>query len=319
MNRMLTLLILLVHYLDANSGIFVRFSVSDGVDNIEIKAKIETKVTQILTEINTAYMENRSLDYSKTDVNQRVQQSLIMLWEKLPFKCTDEEIIGNCIATDSGYQIRSIPLLMEPIEVKDSTEEYQEAVINFDKQGNVESFYLSAPSDFSGRIVRTDLDSTDLKHRDYILSFIEQLRTAYNQKDIKFIEHFFNDNSLYITSEGITNKQDSVKSQKKLYNKQTKEQFLKKLGSYFQLNEKVKFDICDIEVMRHPSNPNYYGLTLQMEYSSGSYHDVGYFFQLWDFTDEKVPQIHVCTWQPAVINGKPLPKDEVFSIEDFDI
>lgn len=40
---------------------------------------------------------------------------------------------------------------------------------------------------------------------------------------------------------------------------------------------------------------------------------------LWDFTNENATQIHVCTWQPDKISGKPLPKDEVFSLCDFDI
>ncbi len=169
------------------------------------------------------------------------------------------------------------------------------------------------------RIVRTDLDSTDLKHRGHILDFIEQLRTAYNQKDIKFIEHVFDDNSLYITSDGITNKQDSVTSRKIHYNEQTKEQFLKNLGRMFQINEKVRVDISEIEVMRHPVNPNFYGVTLLQGWTSGKYHDDGYLFLLWDFTDENAPQIHVRTWQPDKIGGKPLPKDEVFSLSDFDI
>jgi len=46
-----------------------------------------------------------------------------------------------------------------------------------------------------------------------------------------------------------------------------------------------------IEVMRHPVNPNFYGVTLLQGWTSGKYHDDGYLFLLWDFTDENVPQI----------------------------
>ena len=42
-------------------------------------------------------------------------------------------------------------------------------------------------------------------------------------------------------------------------------------------------------------------------------------FLLLDFTDENSPQIHVHSWQLDKIGGKPLPKDEVFSLSDFDI
>ena len=71
--------------------------------------------------------------------------------------------------------------------------------------------------------------------------------------------------------------------------------------------------------MRHPVNPNFYGVTLLQGWTSGKYHDDGYLFLLWDFTNEDAPQIHVRTWQPDKIGGKPLPKDEVFSLSDFDI
>ena len=42
------------------------------------------------------------------------------------------------------------------------------------------------------------------------------------------------------------------------------------------------------------------------------------FFYYGDFNKD-APQIHVRTWQPDKIGGKPLPKDEVFSLSDFDI
>ena len=80
---------------------------------------------------------------------------------------------------------------------------------------------------------------------------------------------------------------------------------------------KVQFD--EIEVMRHPVNPNFYGVTLLQGWTSNTYHDEGYLFLLWDFTNEEAPQIHVRTWQPDKIGGKPLPKDEIFTLDDFDI
>lgn len=40
---------------------------------------------------------------------------------------------------------------------------------------------------------------------------------------------------------------------------------------------------------------------------------------LWDFTNESAHQIHVRTRQPDKIGNKPLPKDEIFTLSDFDI
>ena len=81
------------------------------------------------------------------------------------------------------------------------------------------------------------------------------------------------------------------------------------------------FDSADLrhrQVIRHPMKP-FYGVTVLHGWTSGNYHDEGYLFMLWDFTDENASQIHVRTWQPSMINGKPLPKDEIFSLRDFDI
>ena len=85
---------------------------------------------------------------------------------------------------------------------------------------------------------------------------------------------------------------------------------------------RVTFD--EIEVMRHPVNADFYGVTLHQGYSSDRYHDDGYLFLLWDFRDEAHPQIHVRTWQPDAYNkdgngNVRIPKDEIFSLSDFDI
>lgn len=299
----------------------VSFTVSDGIDNAAIKSKIESSVSRLLTEINAAQAEGRSLNFGAMDVNTRVQQSMAMLWENSPFICTDEEIIENCITTGSGYQVRNIPLMMKPTGERDFNEdEYQEAVISFDKQGNVESFYLSISMNLYMNVIKSNLELTDLRRRQLILDYVEQFRTAYNQKDIKFLNQVFSDDALIITGKVIMQKHaEGFTSQKIQYNKQSKQQYINNLRGVFQRNSYIKVTFDEIEVMRHPVNPNFYGVTLLQGWTSGSYHDDGYLFLLWDFTNENAPQIHVRTWQPDKIGGKPLPKDEVFSLSDFDI
>ena len=300
----------------------VKFSVSDGIDNATIKAKIETGVSRMLSEINDAQGDGRSLNFAAMgNVGTRVQQSMAMLWENCPFMCTDEEIIEHCITTGSGYQVRNIPLMMKPTGEREFNEdEYQEAVISFDKQGNVESFYLSISMNLYMNVIKSNLELTDLRRRQLILDYVEQFRTAYNQKDINFLNQVFSDDALIITGKVITTKHaEGFTSQKIQYNKQSKEQYIKNLRGVFQRNSYIKVTFDDIEVMRHPVNPNFYGVTLLQGWTSGRYHDDGYLFLLWDFTDEDAPQIHVRTWQPDKIGGKALPKDEVFSLSDFDI
>ena len=299
----------------------ITFTISDGIDNLSIKSKIEREVSQMLSEINAAQASGRSLNFSVMGVNTRVQQSMAMLWENTPFMCTDEEIVEHCITTGSGYQVRNIPLLMKPTGEREFNEdEYQEAVISFDKQGEVESFYLSISMNLYMNVIKSNLELTDLRRRQLILDYVEQFRTAYNQKDINFLNQVFSDDALIITGKVILQKHaEGFTSQKIQYNKQSKREYLNNLRGVFARNSYIKVTFDDIEVMRHPVNPNFYGVTLLQGWTSGHYHDDGYLFLLWDFTNEKAPQIHVRTWQPDKINGKPLPKDDVFSLGDFDI
>ena len=300
----------------------VTFTVSDGIDNAAIKSKIESEVSHMLTEINAAQEAGRSLNFSAMgNIAPRVQQSMAMLWENSPFVCTDEEIIEHCITTGTGYQVRNIPLMMKPTGEREFGEdEYQEAVISFDKQGNVESFYLSISMNLYMNVIKSNLELTDLRRRQLILDYVEQFRTAYNQKDINFLNQVFSDDALIITGKVITTKHaEGFTSQKVQYNKQSKEQYISNLRGIFKRNSYIKVTFDEIEVMRHPVNPNFYGVTLLQGWTSSRYHDEGYLFLLWDFTDENAPQIHVRTWQPDKIGGKPLPKDEVFSLSDFDI
>ena len=300
----------------------VSFTISDGIDNAAIKSKMENTVSRMLNEINAAQSAKRSLNFSSMgNIDTRVQQSMAMLWENSPFVCTDEDIVEHCITTGTGYQVRNIPLMMKPTGERDFNEdEYQEAVISFDRQGNVESFYLSISMNLYMNVIKSNLELTDLRRRQLILDYVEQFRTAYNQKDINFLNQVFSDDALIITGKVITTRHaEGFTSQKIQYNKQSKEQYIRNLRGVFARNSYIRVTFDEIEVMRHPVNPNFYGVTLKQGWTSGRYHDDGYLFLLWDFTNENAPQVHVRTWQPDKIGGKALPKDEVFSLSDFDI
>ena len=299
----------------------VNVTISDGVENVELKQKMERTIAAILNEVNSAQAESRALDFKIMGVDVAVQRSMSMLWENSPFVCTDEDIVEHCITTGSGYQVRNIPLMMKPTGEREFNEdEYQEAVISFDQKGNVESFYLSISMNLYMNVIKSNLELTDLRRRQMILDYVEQFRTAYNQKDINFLNQVFSDDALIITGRVITQKHaEGFSSQKIVYNKQNKQQYLTNLSRVFRAASYIKVTFDEVEVMRHPVNANFYGVTLHQGYTSNRYHDDGYLFLLWDFTDEAHPQIHVRTWQPDRVGGKALPKDEIFTLSDFDI
>ena len=317
--RVLWLLLFVAAYCTETSAVSV--VITDGIDNYAVKTRMENAIVRILNEINAAQASNRNLDFYAMGVNKQVQKSMAMLWENTPFVCTDDEIVEHCITTGTGYQVRNIPLMMKPTGDHEFNEdEYQEAVISFDRQGNVESFYLSISMNLYMNVIKSNLELTDLRRRQMILDYVEQFRTAYNQKDLDFLNMVFSEEALIITGKVITQKHpEGFMTQKIRYNKQSKQQYLVNLNKVFRNAQYVRVSFDDIEVMRHPTNPNFYGVTLHQGWTSNTYHDEGYLFLLWDFRNEYAPEIHVRTWQPDKIGGKTLPRDEVFNLSDFDI
>lgn len=317
------LLLAFVFFFSMASWASVTVSISDGLSNAALQQKMEQKMTTLLTEINAAQSEDRNLNFKALKLTASVQRSMAMLWENSPFVCTDEEIVESCIETNSGYQVRNIPLLMKPRADRTFNEsEYQEAVISFDRSGEIESFYLSISMNLYMNVIRGNMDLTDFRRRQLILDYVEQFRTSYNTKDIHFLEQVFSDDALIITGKVVKSKKSDgafAPAEKITYKKYSKQEYLSHLKATFAAKSWIKVTFDEIEVMRHPTNTNFYGVTLHQGYSSSNYHDDGYLFLLWDFSDEEHPQIHVRTWQPDQYNGKALPKSEIFSISDFSI
>lgn len=323
--------VLLVITLLASANILaadkVTVRISDGIEDNVIKEKMEGVISAILTEANAAHEEKRELKYSALGIPLSVQGALSSLWDNSPFVSMDTEIVERCLTTGTGYQIRNIPLVLKPVNSTDVSEDedYQEAVASFDKQGNLVSFYLSISMNLYMNVVRESKEVTDLRRRQLILDYVEQFRTAYNQKDLDFLEAVFSDDALIITGKVIKRTADGIRLPDKIeYKKQTKKEYLSRLAVVFQNNKQIRVTFDEIEVMRHPAHKDFYGVTLHQGYSSDRYHDDGYLFLLWDFRNEDYPQIHVRTWQPDSYNpdgkgNRRIPKDEIFSLSDFDI
>lgn len=326
--NLIVILSLLCSFTESRASEYVTLKISGGIDDNYVKQKIEKTISRILTEANAAHEGNRELNYAALNIPESVQGSIAALWDNSPFISLDTEIVEKCLTTNSGYQVRNIPLILMPINPNDVSEgeDYQEAVVSFDKQGNLVSFYLSISMNLYMNVVRESKEVTDLRRRQLILDYVEQFRTAYNQKDLDFLEAVFSDDALIITGKVIKRTTgDGIRLPDKIeYKKQSKREYLSRLAVVFQNNKQIRVTFDEIEVMRHPGHKDFYGVTLHQGYSSDRYHDDGYLFLLWDFRNEDYPQIHVRTWQPDSYNpdgkgNRRIPKDEIFSLSDFDI
>ena len=143
------------------------------------------------------------------------------------------------------------------------------------------------------------------------------------------MQKIFSDKALIITGRVVeeTNREFGTSTQKIVYSKQNKRQYMRNLANCFKNNKwiDVQFDEVGIDgmdggcgtVTRSDVNKNFYGVRLHQKWRSSNYSDDGYIFLLWNFTDNDKPQIEVRTWQPDMLNGKKLDTDEVFALGDF--
>lgn len=287
-----------------------------------LQEKVQQNISKLLTAMNNADAAQTSLDYTGIQIAQAARKTLDAMWAGNTYRCGDTEIVERCLTTpDNRYQVRNIPLFTKGVGEKD---EYQEAVISFNTQGIIVDFHIAISTNLYVKILKKGWDVTDLRYRQMILDYVEQFRTAYNTKDMDFLEQIYSDDALIITGKvikSVPSEMNKFMPQEKVkYIKQDKRQYLTKLGHIFKNNKRIHVMFDDIKVMRHPAKEGFYGVTLKQGYSSDSYSDVGYLFLLWDFTNAEAPQIHVRTWQPEMLSTTTkLPEEDVFTCDDFDI
>ena len=317
-------------------AITVTITVDEGFDNPAIIERMQTNLGQVLTEINNAYYAKRDVNTSSLQMDDHAKNMLVTLWSTVHFYCDDEEVVDRCWPMKKSYLLRQIPLILEPQDESFTSGTYQEAVVEFDMTGKITDFRFALDAQLSESMERCG-SVVETERRMIILDYIEQFRTAYCTKDINFMEKIFSDDAVIITGKVIrTRPNDFGKSNAKVvYNKQTKQEYLKNLKRAFMRNKYIDVKFSEIGggetdggcpgITRSQNNPNFYGVRLFQEWKSSNYSDEGYVFLLWNFTNENEPVIEVRTWQPSYIaigNGQKqaLPEEDIFnmsSVEDM--
>ncbi len=308
----------------------VTFEFSDGVNEVGLKSKMEQAATALLSEINTAQTEGRSLSLANLSMTGEAKSSISMLWENVPFRCEDTEVVTSCLSSNGGYQARFIPIRMVPNAAErktiDADELVQQCVICFSTAGVITNFYISLNDLMYAQMFRDEdgKEVADTRRRLEILDYVEHFRTAYNQKDINFLDQIFSEDALIITGTVITTRSSELSyvAPSIRYKRQGKQEYLANLKRCFAKNNYINVKFDDISVTVHPTRTNYYGVTLHQKWNSSTYSDEGILFLLWDFTDDKRPIIHVRTWQPDYLDKaktQKIPENEIFTLSDFDL
>lgn len=294
----------------------------DGIDNGSVKQSIEKHISGLLQACNTAVMTGEKPEFDEDAITKDARKAVGEMWKTSPMACPVSQVEEICIQTSTGYQVRNIPVTM--MAANDSVKD-QELVVSLTSQGVIDGVSIAISENKYQEIMAEHESVSDLYRRQVIIDFIENYRTSYNRKDLKYIESVFSDNALIITGKVVKEKPksdyalQSLGSEKIVYQKRTKKEYIANLKKVFASNKYLNVIFNEVEVIQHPKLTDIYGVTLKQEWNSDRYRDVGFVFLMIDFQDELHPLIQVRTWQPEKLDGKVLARDEVFNLGDFDI
>ena len=288
-----------------------------------VRKTMQINAQALVSEINSAYdLKQTTLalsNYVTEDAKKRIQS----LWATSHFYCTETAITTRILKSPNSYQVRNIPVFIE--EGKTDEDQFQSMVIEFTSDGRISDLYIALEWHQYANIISNSNEVSDLRHRQMILDLVENFRTAYNTKDLPFLNDIYSDDALIITGKVLMPQKRgdvpaAINKPQFEYSVQSKKQYLAKLSRVFASNSYINIKFDNIVVTQHEGNPNIYGVTMKQKWNSSSYSDEGWLFLLIDYEDENNPLIWVRTWQPLKDNSGDsiyYNPEDIFGLGDF--
>lgn len=316
MNRFLiTICFWIIAFCPLLSQAQVTFRMLDGISNPELKVKVESNVSKLLAEINRASTRNEQLNLAGVQIEKRASERLRNLWHNMPFCCEWKNNIQSCIQDFTGYEIRQIPVVLKPLDDKYKGELHKELTVSFNKQGIITGVRTSIGNNSYLALLSGGKANLDMRMRREILKYLEDCRSYYTEKNMNAIANILGFRSFDVKKSITENSKTPVmvSLKKNECSVKDKQEYLSNLNKYFQQDGCIVAKISDIELMRHAWNPYFYGVNFRLQLSRGDGElqsaTGGYYFLLWDFTEEANPKIHF-----SLLFSK---KDEFLAPEDF--
>lgn len=155
---------------------------------------MEANLTALLSEINAACEGDRPLNLDGIKMSAEAKATLQDLWVVSHFHCDDDQVTDRLWNFKTTFMARNIPLIIVP-DAADSWANgtFQEAVVEFDRQGSITDFCFS----FSSRVGESlekcsgGNDIEDIQRKGIIMSWCDKLATAYNRHDMNFMQTIF--------------------------------------------------------------------------------------------------------------------------------
>lgn len=215
--------------------------------------------------------------------------------------------------------VRSFP--MSFAYQNNRTEFVEDVVFTFDSTGKVSNVSHSLGDVAIRDIMNRPAGFGSDEDRHFLISFMEDYKTAYALKRHDYLEAIFDDQALIIVGNVV--RRDALStdqrgfysglSQKDVeYIQLSKGEYMDRLGRIFNRNEFINIRFEDNQVRKTQKNEKIYGIQIAQHYYSSTYADKGYLFLMIDLTDTLNPRVYVRTWQP-----EKNADGSVFGLEDF--
>lgn len=305
----------------ATAQVTFKFSADSYVANDYLKSVMEKNISKLLTQIDKAGKSGALPELQSVNIQAEAKERLNNLWSTLHITLEDDYIVQPCLNDMQGFQVRNIGVEIEPQDGTYKGRINREMTISLDKNGQITGVRLSLENQQSmDKIMKEGSVVTDERQRREILKWVEDFRSYYNERNIKALNQIFSEDALIITGSIVTPqklKGSDIRMDEQAqvrYTKQTKEQYISKLGKIFNSVRYINVGFDNITIERNGAHGDIYGVMLKQDWKTSGYCDNGWVFLLWDFSEEDKPKIHVRTWQPE--NSIKTEKD-VFNMGDF--
>ena len=289
--------------------------------NGKLKEKMSENARIFLDALyNAVMMAGTSPVIGSKIMTEAAQQEFHTLWKNGQFCCSLTDVKATLVKyTDQAvkdkkecaYEIEGIP-----IEIQEKDGEPKALNILFNGQGKICGLTFGLNTKIIKNITDKEGSGIDLARQKIIRRFLEEFRTAYNRKDMAFLEKVYSDDALIIVGRTIQKKDNQitltnsdfkgVNKKNVEYLKTSKSVYLRRLQSVFNTNDYIDVEFENIVIAKHPNKSkrfeNQYCINLDQSWTSSKkngagYHDDGYLFLLVNFDDLSHPTIQIRTWQ----------------------
>lgn len=307
--------------------------------NGKLKKTIKMNAEFLLQAFENAILTNSDPVLERKSIVDTGMQELLSLWHnKSQMFCQQTEVFATLIKNSSAikdkkhdcvYELRDIPVyLTEEAELPKSLN------VLFNAEGKIVGMTFGLDKEFIRNITDgSQKEGIDLTRKKIVLSFLENFRTAYNRKDIDFLNKVYSDDALIIVGRTVQRKNNDVialtnsdfkglATNTVEYVKTSKKDYLSKLNTIFKTSDYVNVDFENVRINRHPDGTrlteNLYCINLVQSWTSernsgSTYHDDGYLFLLVNFDDQNNPTIQIRTWQEM----KKTAPNEIITINNL--